>query len=390
MKNDEGLDFARSRTTGRMVDITMVARGLACDCVCPDCGATLQARKGRKYRHYFAHHAGGTNVGTCTGGRESSLHAAARQVIADWNFIELPALLVEEGGRQGAVPGRIMPILRSELPDDHGGRSYWGKGMVRPDVVLHGDSEQIWCEVLATHTVDDQKEARLKARNISTLEFDLSEMHRHGGWNLATLSHALKTDSRIRRWVFHSGEESLRQRLRAENRAADALRRFAFASRDASTSSILDGPEPAVEEDSDLNLFDDGELVFHPSFGLIPKNSDKRRIFIERSYAEPKTYRYPDAVAYLRRHPHGQDSCLVTFGSSGPLTRVSEYGAALSDFTRSKGLNSVYFGIADFRQVRGKDSYALLDRFLTSLEVQDSPLEDRPQGALANRDATPC
>lgn len=46
MKNDEGLDFALSRTTGRMVDITMVERGLACDCICPSCGATLQARKG--------------------------------------------------------------------------------------------------------------------------------------------------------------------------------------------------------------------------------------------------------------------------------------------------------------------------------------------------------
>lgn len=31
MTNDEGLDFALLRKTGRIVDITMVERGLKCD-----------------------------------------------------------------------------------------------------------------------------------------------------------------------------------------------------------------------------------------------------------------------------------------------------------------------------------------------------------------------
>lgn len=70
MKNDEGLDFALSRKTGRMVDVTMVARGLACDCVCAHCGALLQAKKGRKNRHHFAHYVAGRATGLCGGGRE--------------------------------------------------------------------------------------------------------------------------------------------------------------------------------------------------------------------------------------------------------------------------------------------------------------------------------
>jgi hypothetical protein len=43
MTSDEGLDFALSRKTGRMVDVRMDERGLACGCVCPNCGAVRNA-----------------------------------------------------------------------------------------------------------------------------------------------------------------------------------------------------------------------------------------------------------------------------------------------------------------------------------------------------------
>jgi competence CoiA-like predicted nuclease len=114
MKNDEGLDFALSRTTGRMVDITMVERGLACDCICPSCGATLQARKGRKNRHHFSHYVAGSAAATCEGGRESALHAAARYIIAAWRQIELPALIVRmEACRIRSPVARLMSFTPS-------------------------------------------------------------------------------------------------------------------------------------------------------------------------------------------------------------------------------------------------------------------------------------
>lgn len=379
MKNDEGLDFALSRKSGRMVDITMVERGLGCDCICLHCGAILQARKGRKNRHHFAHYVAGHGVATCEGGSESALHAAARELIAQWRSIELPALLVDEGGRQRSLPGRTLAVLRSELPDDLGGGAYWGRDKVRPDVVLHGHTEQIWCEVKVTHAVGDQKRARLQRCNVATLEFDLSALHRHGGWTRVSLEHALRSDDRLRQWAFHPEEARLKQELRAENRAAVAQhRRAAEALRvgtDRGKVIAQHGNEDA--ERMGLNRYDGAPLVFHPALGLVPKDPAKRLAFIAQAYPEPKVYRLARAVAFLRNHPHADGTCLVSFGGAGAASRTSEYDAALSEFARSAGLRCVYFGIPESRQVRGMRCYQQLDGFLSALQAEEAVPECR-------------
>lgn len=371
MKNDEGLDFALSRKTGRMVDITMVERGLACGCICPNCGVTLQARKGRKNRHHFSHHVAGSAAGTCEGGGESALHAAARQIIASWRQIELPALVVSEGGIQASVPGRTLDVVRSELPDELSGSTYRGTGAVRPDIVLYGQSEQVWCEVRVTHAVDELKQRRLRAYGVSTLEFDLSGMYRLGGWTLASLELALNADDAIRRWVFHVDEEGVAQRLQARKQEDDAHR------------SVMREPKVDVSDEAErspqhidhdgregLNLQDCGELILHPAMGLIPKDPRKRLAFVERSYPAPKRYQLAHALAFLRHHPHGDSTCLVTFGGIGPHSRTSEYDALLSAFARSVGLSCSYFGIPESRQVRGIRCFELLDAFLTRLQAE--------------------
>lgn len=42
--------------TGNVVDVEGVERGLACQCICPECGLPLVAKKGEFNRHHFAHH----------------------------------------------------------------------------------------------------------------------------------------------------------------------------------------------------------------------------------------------------------------------------------------------------------------------------------------------
>ena len=63
-----------------------VARGLACDCVCPGCRAPLVARQGSVMQHHFAHQGD-----SCTYGVESALHLAAKEIIAQNMRITLPA-----------------------------------------------------------------------------------------------------------------------------------------------------------------------------------------------------------------------------------------------------------------------------------------------------------
>lgn len=359
MTNDEGLDFALLRKTGRIVDITMVERGLNCDCVCAHCGAALLARKGRKNRHHFAHFVDGQVRGTCGHGRESALHKAAKQIIADWQHIELPGYRVCEGGFEESLPGRAFQITRSAMPDEGESRRFRTQGSVHPDVILHSHDEEIWCEVKVTHAVDEAKQARLRDCGVPTLEFDLSQMHRSGGWTLDTLELALRTDDSIRTWAFHAEGEKVRQRLRKRREQLDAAH-LAERSRAARL-----GPDPWAG----LNLQDGRELAFDPAMGLIPQDPEKRLELIARSYAPPKTYKLKRAIAYLRIHPHWDSTCLVTFACAGEHGRTGEYDAALFEFAGSENLTCSAYGIPEARQVRGKSCHRLLDGFLTRLQA---------------------
>ena len=64
---------------GRLVGTDKVERGLACGCICPECGASLEARKGNVVTHHFAHHA----ASNCIYGLESALHLGAKQILLD-------------------------------------------------------------------------------------------------------------------------------------------------------------------------------------------------------------------------------------------------------------------------------------------------------------------
>ena len=63
-----------------------VDAGLACGCHCVGCGAILVAKKGTKKRWHFAHH----NVEIGESCAESAIHAAAKQVLIEQNWLRLP------------------------------------------------------------------------------------------------------------------------------------------------------------------------------------------------------------------------------------------------------------------------------------------------------------
>lgn len=68
-----------------LVSIYDVSNGLACDCVCPECGATLIARQGSNRTYHFAHY----KSEECEKGIETALHLLGKRIVCYNNIYKL-------------------------------------------------------------------------------------------------------------------------------------------------------------------------------------------------------------------------------------------------------------------------------------------------------------
>lgn len=87
---------------GALRHISQVERGLACGCLCRDCGDRLVARQGDVRVHHFAHESGNA----CTSADHEFLRAIARHLVADNELLQLPAITHI---RETLVDPRLIP-----------------------------------------------------------------------------------------------------------------------------------------------------------------------------------------------------------------------------------------------------------------------------------------
>lgn len=178
--------FARA-TDGRIVHIDDVANGAACACHCPGCAAPLLAKNGGQVReHHFAHDAG-------AGGEhcaESALHQAAKQIVADYRRLHLPAGLA---GSTSAGQHELRSVwLEERLESEH--------GEVVVDAYADCAHGAFAIEIAVTHFVDAEKGRKLRALALPTLEIDLSDLAGEAwGWNM--LETRVLLDPGCRRWL---------------------------------------------------------------------------------------------------------------------------------------------------------------------------------------------
>ena len=143
------LPFGRT-AAGRMVSVEAVERGVACECFCPKCSASLVAAKGQIYRHHFRHYVerDGTN---CTEARETAIHQFAKQVICDQLYVGLPDLV---GTMTKATPECRL-------------------GDIVPDVFAEYDSgETVAIEIWVAHQVPEHKAKAYNDRRQAAVEID--------------------------------------------------------------------------------------------------------------------------------------------------------------------------------------------------------------------------
>lgn len=196
---------------GNIVSIDDVPSGKECGCVCPACGNKLWARKGEQRMHHFAHEP----HTHCEYGYESSLHLAAKVILSRSKKMVIPPVYVEfpQSGKPEELlyPEKKIPVDRVELEkhfDD-----------IIPDIVVYSGDKYFFIEIYVTHPIDDEKLKKLKEKNISTIEIDLSKIKRD--ISVEELSDILLNSSPQKSWKYHTESEKWYQQF--EKDASDEL-----------------------------------------------------------------------------------------------------------------------------------------------------------------------
>jgi flagellar biosynthesis GTPase FlhF len=193
-----------------MVAINEVARGLACQCVCPECRRLLVAAKGKIKRHHFRH---AREVGgPCHATPESVLHRYAKQSICERRLLRLP---------DGIKMGRIV----NATPEYRG-----LGGEVIPDVYVEFERGPVAVEIFVTNKKSDEHREWYNARRLAAIEIDCSDNDEDEGsrdwdWFIAIEAPRewLSPPEHIRQ-QREVAEAAKRQREAAERAEAEAAR----------------------------------------------------------------------------------------------------------------------------------------------------------------------
>lgn len=203
---------------GQLVHISDVSRGLACNCTCPGCGATLVARRGKEKVEHFQHY----QSEDCGTALESALHLMAKDILALRKEITLPALTtyLEEDGdpyvHQVLMPVQTVPLDSVVLEKIC--------GVIIPDVVATSKGRRLIIEIAVTHFCDEAKIASIEKLGMSAIEIDLSELHRTG-FTRDTVERAIVHGVTKKRWLYHANENMLTLRRQGAIRKAELQRK---------------------------------------------------------------------------------------------------------------------------------------------------------------------
>ena len=153
--------------------------------------------------HHFAHRSNED----CEYGYESSLHLAAKDILSRSEKMVIPPIYVEfpQSGKSKELlyPKKEIPVDRVELEkrfDD-----------IIPDIVVYSGDKYFFIEIYVTHPIDDEKLKKLKEKNISTIEIDLSKIKRD--ISVEELSDILLKSSDRKSWKCNAVSDKWYQRF---------------------------------------------------------------------------------------------------------------------------------------------------------------------------------
>lgn len=154
-------------SNGRLVHVNDVPSGLACDCTCPECGAQLIARKGKRNQHHFAH----ANGADCEGARMTALHMLAQQIVQEEKKIRKPWFKDYCEDKSKEIYFESVLLER---------RFKTAEINRRPDcvgIIKKGDKQyEVWIEIKVKHAIDEEKKKDIIELGAICMEIDISAL----------------------------------------------------------------------------------------------------------------------------------------------------------------------------------------------------------------------
>lgn len=212
--------WARNKSE-RLVHISTVKNGLACECFCSDCGAKVIAKRGPKNADHFSHY----EQVSCSG--ESVLHAAAKQVLIDAGKSG-QALFVPAVACNGKYKDCFGESYCENHPDHIGSHSYFDAkdevhfGDLIVDILCVSNYSFFAVEIFYKHKKDEHSAHKFSSHNLECFEIDISD----ACWDMPPdefEQYILVKASR--NWIFSKREE-LELRKNNETISASVLRGY--------------------------------------------------------------------------------------------------------------------------------------------------------------------
>lgn len=213
---------------GKVIHISEVPvkeRGLKCNCYCVKCGQPLIARLGEVKEHHFAHH----SKCNCNGSVETALHLFAKEVLERNKRLVLPKLSVlyyieeekvkfhNEEQQYYWIDTNEYVFLKEGTIDFDKVDTEYVVGDIIADAILYRGERPLIVEVKVTHEVDSIKAKKVKDKDISTIEIDLSKkFENYYEFDRETVEDIIVNDTSIKQWVYHVNYEEYKKRLKAK------------------------------------------------------------------------------------------------------------------------------------------------------------------------------
>ena len=180
---DNDTTYALSSVTQKLVHISEVERGLACNCICPNCKQPMIANKGEKNQHYFSHERKGEGIFDRKQCRFATMHWLAEKFIADNKSVMLPPYFnIEKSKRIKFAEVEIEE--RNDRPD------------LQPDIVgITDDGKRYYIEIKYTHALDNKKISKIYSDDLTCVEIDISQQR------MDNLENFLLNQSDDREWI---------------------------------------------------------------------------------------------------------------------------------------------------------------------------------------------